>query len=105
MSGTYFEISVIRVHAFGRVNAETPNFASHFDHAIAACAFSKMFAILNTHSPVCLLPCAALQELGNEWLQPHLFRLGASSLVVDIERQLYHQATGQYANKSYMPMS
>ena len=45
------------------------------------------------------------QELGDEWLQPHLFRLGASSLVVDIERQLFHQATGQYANKSYMPMS
>ena len=44
------------------------------------------------------------EELGDEWLHPHLFRLGASSLVVDIERQLYHSATGQYANKSYMPM-
>jgi deoxyribose-phosphate aldolase len=45
------------------------------------------------------------EELGDEWLSPHLFRLGASSLVIDIERQLFHQATGSYANKSYMPMS
>ena len=28
------------------------------------------------------------EELGNEWLSPHLFRLGASSLLADIERQV-----------------
>merc|ERR1712086_259231 len=44
-------------------------------------------------------------ELGTEWLQPHLFRIGASSLVTDIERQLSHHATGQYAADYYMPMS
>lgn len=27
-------------------------------------------------------------ELGDQWLTPHLFRLGASSLLGDIERQV-----------------
>ena len=37
------------------------------------------------------------EELGNEWLQPHLFRFGASSLLGDIERQLEHLVTGSYS--------
>jgi len=37
------------------------------------------------------------EELGNEWLQPHLFRIGASSLMTDIERQLEHYVTGAYS--------
>jgi len=37
------------------------------------------------------------EELGNEWLQPHLFRFGASSLLGDIERQLEHYVTGCYS--------
>jgi len=37
------------------------------------------------------------EELGNEWLQPHLFRFGASSLLGDIERQLEHFITGSYS--------
>jgi deoxyribose-phosphate aldolase len=45
------------------------------------------------------------EELGDEWMQPHLFRIGASSLVGDIERQLYHQVYGRYAAKHQMPMS
>jgi deoxyribose-phosphate aldolase len=44
------------------------------------------------------------EELGNEWMMPHLFRLGASSLLTDIERQLSHAATGRYAAKHHMPM-
>lgn len=28
------------------------------------------------------------EELGDDWLNPHLFRLGASSLLADIERQV-----------------
>ncbi len=36
-------------------------------------------------------------ELGNRWLQPDLFRFGASSLLGDIERQLEHHATGAYS--------
>lgn len=45
------------------------------------------------------------EELGDEWMQPHLFRIGASSLLGDIERQLYHHVTGRYAAKHQMPMS
>ena len=37
------------------------------------------------------------EELGNKWLCNNLFRIGASSLLGDIERQLYHYATGRYA--------
>lgn len=37
------------------------------------------------------------EELGREWLQPELFRIGASGLVGDIERQLTHFATGAYS--------
>jgi len=45
------------------------------------------------------------EELGDEWTHPELFRLGASSLVVDIERQLWHFVHGQYAATHDMPMS
>jgi deoxyribose-phosphate aldolase len=44
------------------------------------------------------------EELGDEWLTPHLFRFGASSLLTDLERQLYHYLTGRYAAKHHMPM-
>jgi deoxyribose-phosphate aldolase len=37
------------------------------------------------------------EELGDEWLQPNLFRFGASSLLGDIERQLEHYVTGRYS--------
>jgi deoxyribose-phosphate aldolase len=37
------------------------------------------------------------EELGNEWLEPDLFRIGASSLLGDIERQLEHFVTGRYS--------
>ena len=37
------------------------------------------------------------EELGTHWLQPHLFRFGASSLLTDIERQLEHFLTGHYS--------
>ncbi len=44
------------------------------------------------------------EELGDEWLQPELFRFGASSLLTDLERQLYHFITGHYAARHHMPM-
>ncbi|MBK8082618.1 MAG: deoxyribose-phosphate aldolase [Devosia sp.] len=44
------------------------------------------------------------EELGVHWLQPHLFRFGASSLLTDIERQLEHTLTGHYAADYRMPM-
>lgn len=36
-------------------------------------------------------------ELGDRWLQPDLFRFGASSLLGDIERQLDHHISGAYS--------
>jgi deoxyribose-phosphate aldolase len=44
------------------------------------------------------------EELGDEWLMPDLFRIGASSLLTDLERQLYHYITGHYAARHHMPM-
>jgi deoxyribose-phosphate aldolase len=37
------------------------------------------------------------EELGDRWLQPDLFRFGASSLLNDIERQLEHHVSGAYS--------
>ena len=36
-------------------------------------------------------------ELGDAWMQPNLFRFGASSLLGDIERQLEHHVSGAYS--------
>lgn len=44
------------------------------------------------------------EELGDEWLMPDLFRIGASSLLTDLERQLSHYLTGHYAAAHHMPM-
>jgi len=44
------------------------------------------------------------EELGVEWMMPDLFRIGASSLLTDLERQLYHNITGHYAARHHMPM-
>ncbi len=44
------------------------------------------------------------EELGEEWLMPDLFRIGASSLLTDLERQIYHFTTGHYAARHHMPM-
>lgn len=41
------------------------------------------------------------EELGDEWMQPNLFRIGASALLNDIERQLEHFARGRYASMRY----
>jgi len=45
------------------------------------------------------------EELGDEWMTPELFRLGASSLLTDLERQLWHYAHGKYAATHDMPMA
>ncbi|MDA0986409.1 MAG: deoxyribose-phosphate aldolase [Bacteroidetes bacterium] len=45
------------------------------------------------------------EELGDEWLNPKLFRIGASTLLADIERQLQHFATGGYGSNRYNPIS
>ncbi|MBV8416757.1 MAG: deoxyribose-phosphate aldolase [Verrucomicrobia bacterium] len=45
------------------------------------------------------------EELGRDWLEPELFRFGASSLLTDIERQLEHFVTGRYSAAYRHPMS
>jgi len=44
------------------------------------------------------------EELGREWLEPELFRFGASSLLTDIERQLDYHASGRYAATYRQPL-
>jgi deoxyribose-phosphate aldolase len=44
------------------------------------------------------------EELGDAWLSSNLFRIGASSLLTDIERQLWHTATGHYSAAHHHPM-
>jgi deoxyribose-phosphate aldolase len=43
------------------------------------------------------------EELGRPWLEPGLFRFGASSLLADIERQLEHYVTGAYSARHRHP--
>ncbi len=45
------------------------------------------------------------EELGREWMEPALFRFGASSLLADVERQLEHFATGRYSAYHRHPMA
>ena len=44
------------------------------------------------------------EELGREWLEPVLFRFGASGLLTDIERQLEYFVTGRYSAAYRQPM-
>jgi deoxyribose-phosphate aldolase len=45
------------------------------------------------------------EELGDQWLEPGLFRIGASSLLADIERQLEYFLTGRYASFDHHAMA
>jgi deoxyribose-phosphate aldolase len=45
------------------------------------------------------------EELGRRWLEPNLFRIGASSMLADIERQLEHHVTGRYAAATHQPLA
>jgi deoxyribose-phosphate aldolase len=45
------------------------------------------------------------EELGNSWLEPKLFRMGASSMLGDIERQLEFHATGRYSAEYRHPIA
>jgi len=46
-----------------------------------------------------------MEELGEEWIDSSLLRIGASRLLIDIERQLYHHAFGRYATKDKLAMA
>ena len=45
------------------------------------------------------------EELGKSWMQAHLFRIGASSMLGDIERQLEFHATGRYSAEYRHPLA
>ncbi|MFY9826837.1 MAG: deoxyribose-phosphate aldolase [Thermoanaerobaculia bacterium] len=45
------------------------------------------------------------EELGDAWMRPTLFRLGASSLLGDLERQLEHYVTGRYSASFRHPLA
>ena len=45
------------------------------------------------------------EELGDEWLNPGLFRIGASGLLSDIERELYAFAFGHYPPPNSLPLA
>jgi deoxyribose-phosphate aldolase len=45
------------------------------------------------------------EELGRPWLEPDLFRFGASSLLADIERQLEHHVSGRYSAFNRHPVA
>ena len=45
------------------------------------------------------------EELGRQWLEPDLFRFGASSLLGDIERQLDHFSTSFYSASYRHPIA
>ena len=42
------------------------------------------------------------ETVGEEWLQPHLFRYGASSLLNDVLRQRQKLRTGHYTGADYV---
>ena len=44
------------------------------------------------------------EELGEAWLRAELFRIGASGLLTDIERQLEYFVTGRYSAAYHQPM-
>ncbi len=47
--------------------------------------------------------CLVKETVGDPWLTPDLFRVGASTLLDDVVRQLHHLETGQYESWDYIP--
>lgn len=45
-----------------------------------------------------------LADIDLAWITPRLFRIGASTLLTDLEMQLEHLATGRYSASYYHPM-
>ncbi|CAL1544714.1 unnamed protein product [Lymnaea stagnalis] len=59
---------------------------------------------IRTAKDACVWLSMMKEELGDEYTSNKLFRFGASALLGDIERQLYHYATGYYPAITEMPM-
>jgi len=59
---------------------------------------------IRTAKDSCVWLILMMEELGEPWTHPNLFRIGASTLLDDLERQLYHGVTGRYHGRAYIPM-
>jgi len=60
---------------------------------------------IRTAKDACTWLSLMKEELGDEWLCNDMFRIGASSLLIDIERQLYHYVYGRYAAAHQLAMA
>ncbi|XP_025098711.1 deoxyribose-phosphate aldolase-like isoform X2 [Pomacea canaliculata] len=60
---------------------------------------------IRTAKDACTWLMLMKEELGDDWTQPQLFRIGASALLGDIERQLYHFVTGRYPASYQIPLA
>ncbi|RMZ98893.1 deoxyribose-phosphate aldolase [Brachionus plicatilis] len=58
---------------------------------------------IRTAKDACVWLTMMKEELDEEWTTNKLFRLGASALLGDIERQVYHYVTGRYAAAYELP--
>lgn len=58
---------------------------------------------IKTAKDSCVWLSLMKEELGDEWTNNKLFRIGASSLLGDIERQIFHYVTGRYAAANELP--
>jgi deoxyribose-phosphate aldolase len=58
---------------------------------------------IRTAKDACVWLTLMKEELGDEWTSNKFFRLGASALLGDIERQIYHYVTGRYAAANELP--
>jgi deoxyribose-phosphate aldolase len=58
---------------------------------------------IRTAKDSCVWLSLMKEELGDEWTTNKFFRLGASALLGDIERQVYHYITGRYAAINELP--
>jgi deoxyribose-phosphate aldolase len=60
---------------------------------------------IRTAKQACEYMALMKEELGREYLEPELFRFGASALLSDIERQLEFHLTGRYSAFHRHPMA
>ena len=60
---------------------------------------------IRTAKDACTWLILIKEELGDLWLTNKLFRIGASGLLLDIERQLFHYVTGRYAAAHELALS
>jgi len=60
---------------------------------------------IRTGKDACTWLILIKEELGDTWLNNQMFRIGASGLLTDIERQLFRWVTGRYADSQELAMA